>query len=223
LGYAFRGEHNIPFKYGFRMRHPIEVNLALFPVGHPEVELNLLFRDILRKDDLLRQAYASLKLDEAQGGGVREVGHLFCRYTRNKDGFIRSVLSEAGFSRLRVLRCEHPAEWGAFGGLVRQHPACPLWARGDVRTGEEGVALAPLAAQLGLVCWVLCQGVQVVGAACFRPKAGSLPELCLSVGEVDSRVGVESYFRRFIQTWLGRDTSDASGLSASLGVLFGGC
>ena len=49
IGYDYRGEFNIPMHYGFSKREQISVNLHVYQQGNPEVELNLTFRDYLRK------------------------------------------------------------------------------------------------------------------------------------------------------------------------------
>ena len=38
------------------------LNLHVYEEGHPEIELNLLFRDYLRKNAMERDAYAALKV-----------------------------------------------------------------------------------------------------------------------------------------------------------------
>ena len=61
LGYTYKGEWNVPFKYGFTKRGDINVNLHVHEEGHPEIEVLLLFRDYLRKNDKERDEYAALK------------------------------------------------------------------------------------------------------------------------------------------------------------------
>jgi GrpB-like predicted nucleotidyltransferase (UPF0157 family) len=61
IGYEYRGEWNIPFKFSFRKRGKLEVNLHVYEEGHPEIESNLLFRDYLRKNPKERGEYQSLK------------------------------------------------------------------------------------------------------------------------------------------------------------------
>lgn len=47
IGIQYRGEFNIPLHYGFSKRGTVDLNLHVYQEGHPEIELNLLFRDYL--------------------------------------------------------------------------------------------------------------------------------------------------------------------------------
>lgn len=49
LGFKYKGEHNIPMRFYFNQSEGIETNLHVYEEGHPEIELNLLFRDYLRQ------------------------------------------------------------------------------------------------------------------------------------------------------------------------------
>lgn len=115
LGYAYKGECNIPFQYMFTKRDPVRFNLHVFAPNHPEIELNLTFRDALRANTDLRDAYAALKHELLQDPAAQEKsGGMFVGYTLGKGPFIQSVLRAAGFSRLRLLKCTAPTEWEAF-------------------------------------------------------------------------------------------------------------
>jgi GrpB-like predicted nucleotidyltransferase (UPF0157 family) len=62
-GYAHKGEWNIPLKCGFTKRGAVNVNLHLFfDEDHPEVQLNLKFRDYLQDHPDVRDEYATLKM-----------------------------------------------------------------------------------------------------------------------------------------------------------------
>jgi GrpB-like predicted nucleotidyltransferase (UPF0157 family) len=58
IGFSYKGEWNIPFKFGFTKRGQDEINLHVFEEGHPEIELNILFRDYLR---ILLKALRSMR------------------------------------------------------------------------------------------------------------------------------------------------------------------
>jgi GrpB-like predicted nucleotidyltransferase (UPF0157 family) len=61
VGYAHRGEWNIPLKCGFTKRGATSVNLHLFfDEDHPGVELNLKFRDYLRAHSDVCAQYAAI-------------------------------------------------------------------------------------------------------------------------------------------------------------------
>jgi len=61
-GYIAKGELNIPLRY-YYSKNTIEprINLHICEVDHGFLELNLSFRDYLRKDTKARDAYATLK------------------------------------------------------------------------------------------------------------------------------------------------------------------
>lgn len=113
-GFTYKGEWNIPFKFGFTKRNTHNINLHVFEENHPEIESNLLFRNYLRDNPEVKQAYAKLKeellLDEFshQRSDTR-----FPYYTLRKGDFIRKILKEAGFNRIRILKCNDETEWKA--------------------------------------------------------------------------------------------------------------
>ena len=111
-GYVYSGEWNIPFKYGFVKRGDLNVNLHVYEEGHPEIELNLLFRDYMRKHPTACEEYTHLKYrlleDEAS---FEKNDSIFTGYTLGKEAFIRKILKQVGFNRLRLLRCTHHIEW----------------------------------------------------------------------------------------------------------------
>jgi GrpB-like predicted nucleotidyltransferase (UPF0157 family)/GNAT superfamily N-acetyltransferase len=113
-GYFHRGEWNIPLKCGFVKRGSTNVNLhVFFDANHPEVELNLRFRDHLRTHPDVRDEYAAIKMkilqDEAAHHKVGKL--LFPVYTIRKSGFIKGVMAKMGYDRLRVLKCTTDDEW----------------------------------------------------------------------------------------------------------------
>lgn len=113
-GYAYKGEWNIPFKYGFTKRGSLNVNLHLYKEGHPEIDLNLLFRDYLRQHPEACAEYAQLKENLLKDETSFEKNNsLFAGYTLGKEAFIRHILKQAGFHRNRFVKCTHDAEWEA--------------------------------------------------------------------------------------------------------------
>lgn len=114
LGYQYRGEYNIPMHYGFSKRGDIDFNLHIYQEDHPECELNLLFRDYLRTHPTACDAYANLKYDLIKDTGSFEINNpFFTEYTLRKGDFIRKILKEAGYNRLRFLKCSDHTEWDA--------------------------------------------------------------------------------------------------------------
>lgn len=113
-GFTYKGEWNIPCQFGFTKRGEHKVNLHVFEGNHPEIDLNLMFRDYLRSHPQVRDDYARLKQDllKDQSSFMRE-NPRFANYTLRKGDFIRSVLKEANFNRMRILKCSDNTEWTA--------------------------------------------------------------------------------------------------------------
>jgi GrpB-like predicted nucleotidyltransferase (UPF0157 family) len=61
IGYSYEGSWNIPFQFGFKKKETILFYLHVFEEQHPEIELNLVFRNHLRNHPKSLAAYASLK------------------------------------------------------------------------------------------------------------------------------------------------------------------
>jgi hypothetical protein len=82
--------------------------------------LNLLFRDYLRTHPESLAEYAELKTHLlTQKESFEKNNSLFTGYNLGKDAFIRKILQQAGFNRLRFMKCTHYAEWEA-AKLFRQ-------------------------------------------------------------------------------------------------------
>ncbi len=114
-GFNYKGEWNIPFKFGFTKRDLHHVNLHLFEEGHCEIELNLLFRDLLRKYHTIKDEYANLKRSILNDETAHEKHHSFlANYTLRKDDFIRYQLKKIGFQGRRFLKITHYAEWNDY-------------------------------------------------------------------------------------------------------------
>jgi GrpB-like predicted nucleotidyltransferase (UPF0157 family) len=113
-GYQYRGEWNIPGKYGFTKRGEVHVNLHVYPDNHPEIECNILFRDFLCEHPDVKAQYAHIKqqLLEAPENMERVASSLnFPRYTIEKSVFIHKVLKQAGFTRARILKPLTDTQW----------------------------------------------------------------------------------------------------------------
>jgi GrpB-like predicted nucleotidyltransferase (UPF0157 family) len=115
-GYTYKGEWNIPLKCGFTKRCATNVNLhVFFDENHPEVELNLEFRDYLRSHPDVRDEYAALKMKilESEDAHQKSKGSPLPIYTIRKRNFIDNVIKNSEFNRLRVLKCATENEWDA--------------------------------------------------------------------------------------------------------------
>ncbi|MBP9791987.1 MAG: GNAT family N-acetyltransferase [Rickettsiales bacterium] len=115
IGYTYKGEWNVPLKFGFTKRGEVNVNLHVFEENHPEIEVLVKFRDYLRVNSVVRDQYAALKeqiLTDETSMKKSANGFLY-KYTLLKGDFIRSVLKQAGFNRIRILKCSDDSEWRA--------------------------------------------------------------------------------------------------------------
>jgi GrpB-like predicted nucleotidyltransferase (UPF0157 family) len=113
LGYVFKGEYNIPMRGYFNNKSAIDpFHIHMYEEFHPEIELNLCFRDYLRKHPNKRDDYAKLKADLIQDeSSFDKEQSPFTNYTLRKGYFIREVLREAGFNRVRMMQCNDDTEW----------------------------------------------------------------------------------------------------------------
>lgn len=114
IGYNYRGEYNIPMHYGFTKRGDVEVNLHVYEIDNPEIELNLSFRNYLRAHPDALNDYAKLKLGLLEKQESFEKNNsMFTGYNLGKNHFIQKLLQKAGFNRLRFVICTHFDEWVA--------------------------------------------------------------------------------------------------------------
>lgn len=112
IGIQYRGEYNIPMHYGFSKRGGVDLNLHIYEEWHPEIELNLLFRNYLLDHPEIRAEYASLKKELSANSAFHEKKNsMFTGYNLGKDAFIHKVLKAANFNRIRLMHCTHYAEW----------------------------------------------------------------------------------------------------------------
>ena len=114
IGFKFKGEMNIPFRSYFSKKTETPVHLHVYEPGSAEIELNLLFRNFLRSNSKACAEYTNLKntLTEEQKK-YKNAPPMFSHYTLGKNEFIRKILQEAGFDKLRLMHCTHYAEWEA--------------------------------------------------------------------------------------------------------------
>jgi GrpB-like predicted nucleotidyltransferase (UPF0157 family) len=192
LGYTYRGEWNIPLKCGFTRRDGPSVNLHLFFDGdHPEIELNLRFRDYLRTHPEARREYVALKEKILQDeSAYRKVGKLaLTAYAMRKSEFIGTVLRKAGFRRLRVLKCWTDAEWAEAKKFQQSHYA--RLATGDPALGENGESTER-------EHFILYHGVDMVGYAQICTFA---TEMRLCVFETLKK-DAASWFQSVLAEWI---------------------
>lgn len=105
-GFAYKGEWNVPFKFGFTKRDEHKINLHVFEKEHPEIELNLIFRDHLRcnPESVIEYAKIKEKLLSDEDSFKKQAGNLFSGYNLGKDAFIRSILEKERYNGHRFLK-----------------------------------------------------------------------------------------------------------------------
>lgn len=120
LGFKYKGEYNIPMRFYFSRSEDVETNLHVYEEGHPEIDLNLIFRDYLRSHSEAREEYAKLKEDLLKdAASYQKKDSNFTGYNLGKDAFIKKILKLANFNRFRIMKCTHYAEWD-FAKKIRQ-------------------------------------------------------------------------------------------------------
>ena len=123
-GYSYDGEWNIPLKCGFTKRDDRKINLhVFFDKDHPEIELNLLFRDYLKSNPDAREEYTAIKTKILQDEtSQQKLGKILIPvYTIKKRKFIDDILGKIGFNRLRVLKCLTDDEWDTAKNLRQKY------------------------------------------------------------------------------------------------------
>lgn len=112
IDFEYSGEWNIPFKYGFRYRKNIRINLHMFDFDHPAIESNLLFRNYLRKNVEYKTLYSRLKYDILNDDDShKKSGPWLYNYTLRKSYFIKDIISKTGFSKTYIQFCTDDQEW----------------------------------------------------------------------------------------------------------------
>lgn len=195
LGFKYKGEYNIPMRLYFSRSEGIQVNLHVYEEGHPEIELNLLFRDYLRKHSEARDEYAKLKEDLLKDKSSYEKNNsLFTGYNLGKDAFIRKILQAAKFNRIRMMKCTHYTEWKAAKRLRNTYFFDPL----SIADPYTWTFDHPEHAHL-----VLYQGVEIIGYAHiqFWPDQRAALRI-LVIDENYRRHGWGSQFLQLCEQWL---------------------
>jgi GrpB-like predicted nucleotidyltransferase (UPF0157 family)/GNAT superfamily N-acetyltransferase len=198
IGYVFKGEFNIPLRYFFSKNTPkSKVNLHIYTDGHPEIELNLRFRDYLRSYPSARDEYAELKsrllLDETS---LEKNNSPFVNYTLRKSGFIRNILKLAGFDRLRILKCSDETEWYIAKHFRNKY----FFNEMKIDDPYTWTFHSPDHSHL-----VLYQGVEIIGYAHIQTWPLNRAALrIIVIDETKRNDGFGSSFLRFCEDWLRR-------------------
>lgn len=195
LGFKYKGEYNIPLRFYFNRSEGIETNLHVYEENHPEIELNLTFRDYLRKHPVARDEYANLKQSLLkEKSSYEKKNSIFTGYNLGKDAFIRKILRAANFNRIRVMKCMHDAEWDAARRLRQKYFFDPLSIADPYTWTFDRKEHAHL---------ILYQGVEIIGYAHiqFWPEQRAALRIFV-IDEHYRNHGLGSQFLHFCEQWL---------------------
>jgi GrpB-like predicted nucleotidyltransferase (UPF0157 family) len=158
IDYVYKGEWNIPFKYGFTKRGDLDVNLHVYNLGHPEIELNIRIRDYLISNENIRKEYSDLKqelvkLDECH----QQKTNIFRGYNLGKDPFFVKLINLINFNEVRFLFCSHYREQEEYLNILYNQIYKPL-----------NLALADLKIDFSSnnnYYFIICLGANIIGIA----------------------------------------------------------
>ncbi len=195
LGFTYKGEYNIPMRFYFNRSEGVAVNLHVYEEGHPEIELNLVFRDYLRNHPNARDEYARLKEDLLKEKSSYEKNNSpFTGYNLGKDAFIQKILKAAHFNRIRILKCTHYAEWEAAKRLRQKYFFDPLSIADPYTWTFDHKEHAH---------FILYQGVDIIGYAHiqFWPEHRAALRIMV-IDEPFRQKGLGSQFLQLCEQWL---------------------
>ncbi len=193
--YIFKGEYNIPMRYFFNKRGEVDFNIHLYENNHPEIELNLIFRNYLRKHVEARDDYAKLKenLIRIESSQLKS-NSSFSNYTLGKGNFIRNILNKTGFKRLRILKCSDDYEWEScsyYRGLY--------FSNHNIISDPEQWTLS----HHDHSHLVLYKGCKIIGYCHIHFQLNKYAIIKLIIKDKDSQErNLENEFRSLIQIWL---------------------
>ena len=193
--FTHKGEFNIPLHYGFSKRGPVDVNLHVYEEDHPEIELNLLFRDYLRNHPEAYIEYGCLKENLLKDPSSFEKNNsLFTGYNLGKDAFIRRILKETKFSRMRMVKCTHYTEWD-FAKKIRQES---FFDKVQIKDPYEWTFNHPDHVHL-----ILYRGIDMLGYAHIQFWQDARTALrIIVVNESERNQGLGFGFLMLIEKWL---------------------
>lgn len=157
-GFIYKGEWNIPLKFGFTKRAENKINLHVFEEGDPEIDLNIGFRDHLRSNPQSLEKYAQIKerLIGDEASYQKQKGSIFSGYNLGKDDFIRQILRAIGYKGHRFLRVTHCKEWEDYHRIRKTEIFDPI---GVVYNPSH-----PTITANGHHHFLLCNGVEIITA-----------------------------------------------------------
>lgn len=187
-GYIAKSELNIPLRYYFS-NNTIEprINLHICEHDHGFAELNLSFRDYLRKNTKARDAYAGLKkkISKSETASDKPQG-CFSNYNLQKDVFIKSILRKCYFLNYSVTFCMHHAE----------QDAC------KVLLNINGEQLSAYLKDNNTYVFCLYQGEKVIGTCLILHKNNTEHTIKFAYHNQHDGAEHQLYFKTFINKWL---------------------
>jgi GrpB-like predicted nucleotidyltransferase (UPF0157 family)/N-acetylglutamate synthase-like GNAT family acetyltransferase len=197
IGYKFKGELNIPFRYYFSKNHlEQKVNLHVVEPNHGFIALNLCIRDYLRHNENARLAYEALKYELINDSDsfVRS-NNGFPKYTLEKDVFIKSLLDAANFQEIMINMCTHYAEWEAYHRIKEAeifNPSNIVYDRNHITLTHSNH-----------YHFVMYKGVKIVCVAHIEFLNESEVALrTIATDEPYKRQGYGAYMLKFLERWI---------------------
>lgn len=191
----YKGEYNIPLHYGFTKRGDVQINLHVYEENHPEIKLNLLFRDYLRSHPDARDAYAKLKEKLLQDKTSFEKNNaMFTGYNLKKGILIHDILKKTEFKDIRLVKCSTDAEWNA----AKHYRQTYFFDKANVADPYTGTFHHPKHAHL-----ILYQGVEIIGYTHleFWPE-GRVAIWIMVIDNAKQHQGFGGQFLALMEKWL---------------------
>jgi GrpB-like predicted nucleotidyltransferase (UPF0157 family) len=116
-GYHYKGEYNIPMRqlYGKKIDN-YQIYLHAYEAGHPEIKLNIMFRDYINSNIEAKIEYGNLKkaIITHDNMHLKTDSTGITTYNLRKNNFIQKILRAAGFAELCMRIATHKQELDFF-------------------------------------------------------------------------------------------------------------
>ena len=195
IGYTFKGEMHIPFRFYFSKIGAIKFHLHVYEEDNPEIELNLTFTNYLRNNPDACTDYAALKAQLLlRTESFQKDPSRFSGYTLGKHEFIRGVLQKAEFDRTRLMHCLHDYEWEMAKALRKTY----FFDKIPVSDPYAWTFNHP-----DHVHFVFSRGVDIVGYAHIQKWKDARAALrIIVIDEAERGLGLGTEFLKLCETWL---------------------
>lgn len=193
-GYRYKGEYNIPMRKMYGKNDDYEVYLHAYETGHPEIKLNLLFKDYLKNNPSIRDEYSNLKksIIEKNNSHTKLSSTGITTYNLDKNDFIQKVLNKAGFNELCIRLCTQSMEWENYN-LIKENYFLKINKKINITDNDPNHKHV-----------ALYKGTNVIGAAEVKL---SPPNAFLEFLGLNNRVQTEiqeikCYFLKNLENWV---------------------